>query len=97
MPQFQKGHRKLGGRKKGTPNRRTVELNLLTRMAPFMDGPGYARDLQRRISRGKAPHMESYLAQRLHGRPPDSLKLTGPNQKPLQITIRVVHDVPSAG
>ena len=90
MAKFQKGHKKLGGRKKGTPHKKTVELNMLTRLAPFIDGDEYTSNVKQRILRGRAPHMETYLAQRLHGKPIEKVELAGNDAKPIKVVIQVV-------
>lgn len=81
---------KRAGRPKGTPNKKTVELNFLTRMAPFIDGDEYARSLVQRILRGKAPHSENYLYNRLHGRPADVVEDAVQERRPIKIVIEVV-------
>lgn len=53
---FQKGHKKLGGRKKGTGNFVTTELKLFFK--EFYATPEYQRSLQRRLLDGKAPAVE---------------------------------------
>lgn len=87
---FTKGHKKRGGRTKGTPNKKTVELNLLTRYQPFVDSQEYQDNVRARILRGKAPHMESYLAQRIHGRAVDTVDDVDAQAKPIRVTIQVV-------
>ena len=90
MGKFKPGHKKLGGRKKGTPHKKTVEKNLLTRMQPWIDGDEYTKNVQTRILRGRAPHAESYFLQRLHGKPVEQVELTGNTQKPIKVVIEVV-------
>lgn len=51
----------------------------------YFDSAHYRRNLQARIERGKAPHMELYLAQRLYGKPTDRVQLEGANGQPLQV------------
>ena len=72
------------------PNKKTVELNLLTRMAPFIDGDEYATSLKQRVLRGKAPHAETYLFNRLHGRPVDVAEGAAETRQPIKVVIEVV-------
>jgi len=81
---------KNSGRKKGTPNKKTVELNFLTRMAPFIDGEAYTEALKARVLRGKAPHAETYLYNRLHGRPADATEDGQEPPRPIKVVIEVV-------
>ena len=90
MPRGSKPGERRGGRKKGTPHKKTVELNMLTRLAPFIDGAEYTSNVKARILRGKAPHMEAYLAQRLHGKPVEKVEMSGPDAKPIKVVIQVV-------
>lgn len=89
---FKPGNRFGKGRPKGSPNKKTVELNLLTRMAPFIDGSEYAANLQGRVLRGKAPHAETYLFNRLHGRPADSDGDAQDDRRPIKVVIEVVRN-----
>ncbi len=92
MGRFQPGHKKLGGKKKGTPNKATVEKNLLTRAADWINGEPYFANVKQRVERGRAPHMESYFAQRLHGRAVEQVELSGNARKPVKIVIEVVRE-----
>jgi len=84
---FKKGQ---GGRPKGALNKKTIERNLLTRAAELVDGAEYFDNVKQRILRGRAPHMETYFAQRLHGRAVDSSDDQGASSKPIKVVIEVV-------
>ena len=86
---FKKGDTRAG-RPKGRRNNKTLELNLLTRMQPWIDGDEYTANVKGRILRGRAPHMESYFAQRFHGKAVEQVELTGNAAKPIKVVIEVV-------
>ena len=65
MP-FQPGHRKVGGRIKGTPNKATVEARELAR---DLLGTKYQERLRQRLLAGEAGSMEALLWQYAFGRP----------------------------
>jgi hypothetical protein len=83
---------KRAGRPPGRQNKKTLEQNLLTRAAAFIDGSDYFDNVKQRILRGRAPHAESYFHQRLHGKATETVELSGPNRKPLKVIIEVVRD-----
>lgn len=90
MGKFQPGHKLAKGRPKGSPNKKTVEKNLLTRMQPWIDGDEYTANVKGRILRGRAPHMETYFAQRIHGKAVEKVELSGNDAKPIRVVIQVV-------
>ena len=60
MPKFQKGHPRLGGRKKGMPTRGQVEIQQLARY--LLSDPVYLANLRKRLVSGKgAPLVEAKL------------------------------------
>jgi len=63
---FQRGHKKVGGRTKGTLNKATVQARELAR---DLLGPKYLERLQRRLLAGQAGSMEPLLWQYAFGRP----------------------------
>ena len=63
---FQPGHRKVGGRTKGTLNKATVEARELAR---DLLGPKYQERLRQRLQAGEAGSMEALLWQYAFGRP----------------------------
>jgi len=63
---FQPGHKKVGGRTKGTPNKATVQARELAR---DLLGPRYLARLRQRLLAGEAGGMESLLWQYAFGRP----------------------------
>lgn len=70
-----KGTPKTGGRKKGTPNKATVEIKAFAR--EFLARPAYRKSLQRRVDAGKAPHMEPLLHYYAHGKPKETFSAEG--------------------
>lgn len=63
------------GRPRGLPNRATREFKEL--WASWLESDEYRENLKRRILLGRAPHMESYLAQLVFGKPKDIVEQTG--------------------
>jgi len=63
---FQPGHKKIGGRTKGTPNKATV---LARELARDLLGPKYLERLRQRLVAGEAGGMEGLLWQYAFGRP----------------------------
>jgi hypothetical protein len=63
---FQSGHKKVGGRTKGTLNKATVQARELAR---DLLGPRYLARLRERLLAGEAGGMESLLWQYAFGRP----------------------------
>src|SRR2546425_10639788 len=63
---FQPGHKKVGGRTKGTPNKATVQARELAR---DLLGPKYQERLRQRLLAGEAGSMETLLWQYAFGRP----------------------------
>ena len=66
MP-FALGHKKVGGRKAGTPNRLTEDAREFARR--FLGDADYQRSLQRRLIRGQAPRIELHLWELAFGKP----------------------------
>ena len=56
------------GRPKGTPNKATLEMKEFAQSV-LLEDPAYVKSLQRRLRRGKAPHMETLLAHYGYGKP----------------------------
>lgn len=63
------------GRKPGVPNRATLEIRDASRR--LLEDPAYQVSLKRRLSAGKAPHMETLLHHYAYGKPKDELDLGG--------------------
>ena len=80
---FAKGHKGIGGRKPGVPNRvtregREVALRLVT-------DAQYQKALQERLRQGRVPpQVEEMLWARAHGGVPKAVELTGANGGPIQ-------------
>ena len=66
MP-FERGHKKVGGRKAGTPNKLTEDAREFARR--FLGDADYQRSLQRRLIRGQAPRLELHLWELAFGKP----------------------------
>ena len=66
MP-FERGHEKMGGRRKGVPNRVTQEVREIARA--IVTDPQYLAGLRKRVCAGEAPNMEPILWHYAHGRP----------------------------
>ena len=64
---FQPGHKKQGGRKRGTPNRLTGEARDVARR--LLGDEEYQRGLQQRLIRGEAPRIELHLWELAFARP----------------------------
>src|SRR5262249_45284437 len=66
MP-FERGHKKVGGRRAGTPNKLTGDAREVARR--LLGDPDYQRSLQRRLIRGQAPRIELHLWELAFGKP----------------------------
>jgi len=66
MP-FALRHKKVGGRKAGTPNKLTGDARELARR--LLGDRDYQRSLQRRLIRGQAPRIELHLWELAYGKP----------------------------
>jgi len=66
MP-FKPGHKKLAGRKAGTPNKLTGEAREVARH--LLSDAEYQRSLQKRLIRGEAARIELYLWELAFARP----------------------------
>ena len=75
---------KFGGRKKGTPNKVTVEAQVSARQ--LVDDPIYRANLLQRLQEGKAGAMEPVLWYYAHGKPKEQHEHTIPEG----VTIRHV-------
>jgi hypothetical protein len=66
MP-FEPGHKRVAGRKAGTPNKLSGEAREVARRLLSAE---YQRSLQKRLIRGEAPRVELHLWLLAFGRPP---------------------------
>ena len=64
---FQPGHRKVGGRRAGVPNKATAELRQLA--AQLINDPAYHKRLRERLLNGDAGRIEPLLWQYACGKP----------------------------
>ena len=63
------------GRPKGAQNKATREFK--TWAEKFFKSPDYRRSAEARILKGRAPALETYLAQLLHGKPKEQIEHSG--------------------
>jgi hypothetical protein len=70
---FRPGHRKLGGRAKGTPNRVSAEMRTFLRSV--IEDPEYQEALRARMIAGKAAHMEQLAAYYTCGKPQEQVQV----------------------
>jgi hypothetical protein len=64
---FKAAHQKVGGRKKGTPNKATVEIKEFARS--ILEDPLYQKRLRGRVMQGKASQIEVLLFHYAYGKP----------------------------
>jgi hypothetical protein len=64
---FERGHKPMGGRPKGSLNRKTIEVREFAR--GLIEDPEYQSSLRRRVIEGKAPQMEMLLFKYAYGQP----------------------------
>ncbi len=64
---FARGHQKVGGRRRGTPNQLTREAREVAR--DLLGNAEYQQNLQKRLIRGEAPRLEVRLWEWLLGKP----------------------------
>ena len=64
---FERGHKKVGGRRAGTPNRLTGAAREVAQR--LLADPEYQQSLMKRLRRGMAPRLELHLWELAFGRP----------------------------
>lgn len=69
------------GRKAGVPNKATREFKVAAR--EFVESPAYRTSAERRMTNGKAPHLELFFLQHAYGKPKEVTDHQG------QISLRV--------
>lgn len=77
------------GRKKGTLNKRTVEIQ--ERSRELLESEEYQNSLLERVVAGKATHMEPILHYYAYGKPPETVRMGGENGGPVGIKVTVLH------
>jgi len=83
------------GRPKGSRNKLTHERTLLQLAEKRFNSREYwEQSAWPRIVKGKAPHLEVYLLQRIYGRPVESVPDSGEPKKPIRVSIEVVRNEP---
>ncbi len=63
------------GRRAGVPNAATTEIKQAARA--IVEDPAYKASLIQRVTRGKAPHMETLLFHYAYGKPVEQLEVGG--------------------
>lgn len=63
------------GRPKGATNLATREFKVAAR--EFVESPDYRASAERRMTSGKAPHLELFFLQHAYGKPKDVTELDG--------------------
>jgi len=64
---FEKGHKKVGGRRAGVPNKTTAAMRACA--AELIADPAYQESLRQRLLKGRAGRIEPLLWQYACGRP----------------------------
>ena len=72
---FKAGHRKVGGRKPGAPNKATVEIKEFARS--ILADPVYQTKLKQRLRDGDAPQLEVLMYHYAYGKPTETIKHSG--------------------
>ena len=85
---FQKGHKKLGGRKRGTPNKATRDVKDF--FAEFMNSPEYQDNIRQRILAGRAVPIEQTGLYYTAGKPTEKVAVEGGS---LAEILALAHDI----
>jgi hypothetical protein len=95
QPGRPKGTPKTGGRKKGTPNKATVEARAFA--SSIVDDPKYQANLRKRALAGKLkPQIEAMLWHYAKGKPVERYQFVGDDgQKGLTVNLKLVDDAPA--
>jgi hypothetical protein len=75
---FQKGRKKVGGRKQGTPNRSTTEVKMWAQAC--FSNPRWRRAIMKLMVAGKAPATVQYILMLLGGRPKNIVEVQSDTQ-----------------
>jgi hypothetical protein len=75
---FQKGRKKVGGRKRGTPNRSTTEVKMWAEAC--FSNPRWRRAIMKLMVAGKAPATVQYILMLLGGRPKNVVEVQSDTQ-----------------
>ena len=84
---FQRGHRKLGGRRAGVPNKSTAEMRAWA--TQLISDPAYQKSLRSRLLQGAAGRLEPLLWQYACGKPAGEVAATDPLAQYLPILERI--------
>lgn len=77
---FKKGQ---GGRPVGATNKASREIKDIA--SGMLSDPAYVESLRRRLTSGKAPHMETLLHHYAYGKPKESLAVSGEGGGPVVV------------
>lgn len=83
MP-FKKGE---GGRPPGAKNKSTREMVEWWR--EFTSSPKYLASASRRITDGKAPHLETFWVNKIHGKPTEHIEHSGALTHQMQVVFEL--------
>jgi hypothetical protein len=83
---FPKGVKTGTGRRKGIPNKATVEAKEFCR--EFLASPDYATSAKARVLAGSAPHLETLWWHYAHGKPRETVAIEGGNL-PLPLVVKL--------
>ena len=53
----------------------------------MIKNPQYMSELEKRLIRGRATHVEMFLLQHKYGKPPDKVEVSGPEEEPVQVQL----------
>ena len=90
MPQLPAAYKPGPGRPKGSQNQATKDFKEFWGKV-FAD-PRYLRNLLKRMYRGQANHMESYIAALLYGKPKEVFALEDADGRPLRGVVVYIPD-----
>ena len=66
MAKFQKGHPKLGGKRKGSKHKATLVKDFVESWREFERTPEYDENWKRRVKAGRAAHLETLGIKLVH-------------------------------
>ena len=83
---IRKGHSgNPNGRRKGVPNKATLEQKEFARQVPMSDE--YRAGVIRRVVAGEAPHLEILMHHQAFGKPKETTALEGLEKMPFQVVL----------
>lgn len=79
------------GRPKGSLNKATLEIKDAARK--LVEAPEYVMSLERRLTQGRAPHMETLLFHYAYGKPTETVDTPGIDNLAAALSRKVIFDV----